>query len=74
MEEVNEDGLIEDGVDKDEVLDEEDDQGMDGETGLEDGEGAGDVLEEDLGQGEELENKEDEIKDENPLDQGEEGC
>ena len=46
---------------------------MDGETGLVDGEGAGDVLEEDLGQGEEEENKEeDEIKDEDPLDQ--EGC
>ena len=67
MEEVNEDGLIEDGVD-DEVLDEEDQ-----EIGLVDGEGAGDVLEEDLGQGEEEENKEeDEIKDEDPLDQ--EGC
>ena len=67
MEEVNEDGLIEDGVD-DEVLDEEDQ-----EIGLVDGEGAGDVLEEDLGQGEEEENKEeDEIKEEDPLDQ--EGC
>ena len=72
MEEVNEDGLIEDGED-DEVLGEEDEQEMDGETGLVDGEGAGDVLEEDLGQGEEEENKEeDEIKDEDPLDQ--EGC
>ena len=46
---------------------------MDGEIGLEDSEGAGDVLAEDLGQGEEEENKEeDEIKDEDLLDQ--EGC